>query len=155
MSCRHEKYFGLELTRSHCHKKRRRTYPNPSRSVQRSFAPLLKNRAEITSVFMCEQKPYPVCFSCWRKTYPLWWRHPQFSILWYVKTDAALLVNNSQHWCYMLRPFPHSVACCCVLLGVTARTFETSQNVSNVQTNATTPCWELLANNVASVCTGL
>ena len=44
---------------------------------------------------------------------------------------------------------------CCMLLGVAARTFETSQNVSNVQTNATTSCWELLANNVASVCTGL
>ena len=44
---------------------------------------------------------------------------------------------------------------CCMLLGVAVRTFETSQNVSNVQTNATTPCWELLANNVASVCTGL
>ena len=43
----------------------------------------------------------------------------------------------------------------CMLLGVAVRTFETSQNVSNVQTNATTPCWELLANNVASVCTGL
>ena len=37
------------------------------------------------------------------------------------KTDATLLVNNSQH-CSMLqvRLFAHPVDCCCVLLGVVA-----------------------------------
>lgn len=29
-----------------------------------------RNRAEIT-VLVCEEKPYPVWFSCWHKSYPV------------------------------------------------------------------------------------
>ena len=63
-----------------------------------------------------------------------------------VQTGATLLPNNSQH-CWIL----YVASVCtpfCILLG----------KVSYVQTDATTPnrqCWELLANNVASVCTRL
>ena len=46
----------------------------------------------------------------------------------------------------MLRPFPHPVACCCVLLALVEHKFETGQTFSYVQTDATTPnnlgsCW--------------
>ena len=36
----------------------------------RFVTPLLRNRDEIT-VFMFEQKPYPVWLSCMRKSYPV------------------------------------------------------------------------------------
>ena len=53
----------------------------------------------------------------------------------------------------MLRRFVHPVACCCVLLEGLA------QSLKPVKLQATCKrtqhCWELLANNVASVCTGL
>ena len=57
--------------------------------------------------------------------------------------------------CYILRPFAHllhAVGCCCTK-------FETLRNnmQQGVQTDAACniqQCWELLANNVASVCTG-
>ena len=39
----------------------------------------------------------------------------------------------------MLRPSADAVACCCVLLGVVAQSFETGQTLSYVQTDATTP----------------
>ena len=52
-----------------------------------------------------------------------------------VHTDALLLANNSQYdfhifiianivGCYILRPFAHPVACCCVLLGVVAESLK-------------------------------
>ena len=48
--------------------------------------------------------------------------------------------------CYILRPFPHPVARCCVLLVLVEHKFETGQTFSYVQTDATTPnnlgsCW--------------
>ena len=39
----------------------------------------------------------------------------------------------------MLRPFPHPVACYCVLLALVEHKFETGQTFSYVQTDATTP----------------
>ena len=50
----------------------------------------------------------------------------------------------------MLRPFVHTVACCCVLLGVVK--FEADQTFSYVQTDAATPNNDgsCLANKVAS-----
>ena len=63
-SCRHEKLFGIVWT--------------PIRYVtlhirdRRGVAWLRdRNRAELTGL-MCEQKPYPVKFSCRRKSYPAW-----------------------------------------------------------------------------------
>ena len=75
----------------------------------------------------------------------------------------------------MLRPFPHPVACCCVLLGVVAsvctwlnvwsvlnfaQQLPTTRNnmPHGVETDATCniqQCWESLANNVVSGSTGL
>ena len=34
-------------------------------------SPCYRNCAEITVLHMCEQKPYPVWFSCWCKSYPV------------------------------------------------------------------------------------
>ena len=51
--------------------------------------------------------------------------------------------------CYMLRPFAHPVACCCVFGSCCAK-FEIGQTVSCEQTDATTSntvgqqCWEVL-----------
>ena len=52
-----------------------RTYPickaSRSRSARQSFAPLrITNRTEIT-VLMCKQEPYPLWFSCRRKSDPV------------------------------------------------------------------------------------
>ena len=58
----------------------------------------------------------------------------------------------------MLRPFVHPVACCCVLLGIAAQNLKPGQTFSNVQTDTTTPNnvgSRRMANNIASVCTGL
>ena len=34
-------------------------------------SPCYRNRAEITVLYVCEQKPYPIWFSCWCKSYPV------------------------------------------------------------------------------------
>ena len=54
------------------------------RSLLRSFSPIrYRNRAQIT-VLMCEQKPYPVWFSCMRKTYLVECEHSLRLFSWQV-----------------------------------------------------------------------
>ena len=58
--------------------------------------------------------------------------------------------------CYMLRPFPHSSCMLLPVVGGCCAKFETRWNLklrANGR-NSTRQCWELLANNIASVCTG-
>ena len=48
-------------------------------------------------------------------------------------------------------PFP----CCCVLLGVVVQILKPVKLLATNGRKNSQQCWELLANNVASVCTGL
>ena len=57
--------------------------------------------------------------------------------------------------CYMLCPFAHPFPCCCVLLGVVAHILKSVKLLATNGRKNSQQCWELLANNVASVCTGL
>ena len=67
-----------------------------------------------------------------------------------MQTDATWPTTPNIVGRYILRPFVHPVACCCVLLGVVK--FEADQTFSYVQTDATTPNNDgsCLANKVAS-----
>ena len=65
-----KKYSGLELTPVHTATKVAQK-PIQTHQHRRNAASLRnRNRTKITLVFMCEHKPYLVCFSCWRKSYP-------------------------------------------------------------------------------------
>ena len=57
--------------------------------------------------------------------------------------------------CYMLRPFAHPFPCRCVLLGVVAQILKLVKLLATNGRKNSQQCWELLANNVASVCTRL
>ena len=52
--------------------------------------------------------------------------------------------------CYMLRPFAHPVACCCVLLGVVAQSLKPVKLLAASKRTQQLPT--LLANNVGSCC---
>ena len=52
--------------------------------------------------------------------------------------------------CYMLRPFAHSVACCCVLLGVVAQSLKPVKRLATCKRAQQQPT---LLGAVASVCT--
>ena len=65
--CRHEKFSGIVWTPI------RYVTLHFKRSARCSFA-RYRNRAEI-SVLICEQKPYPLWFLCWRKSYPVLCKH--------------------------------------------------------------------------------
>ena len=64
----------------------------------------------------------------------MYWKHSQNNVTLkgYVKFRAH---GRNIVGCYTLRPFAHSVACCCLLLGVVAQKFETGQTFSYVQIN--------------------
>ena len=62
-----------------------------------------------------------------------------------VQTDATIPTMLASCWPTILRPFAHSVACCCIVWSYCAK-FETDQTLSYAQTDANIP------NNVASVC---
>ena len=64
---RHEKFSGIVWTPI------RYVTLHFKRSARRSLA-RYRNRAEI-SVLICEQKPYPLWFLCWRKSYSVLCKH--------------------------------------------------------------------------------
>ena len=69
--------------------------------------------------------------------------------------------RKQQYWpttsnivgCYMLCPFAHPVACCCVLLGVVAQSLKPVKLLATC--NRTQQLRTLLANNVGSCCVRL
>ena len=57
-----------------------------------------------------------------------------------IRRPLKLLANGRNIvGCYMLPPFAHPVACCCVLLGVCCAKSETLQTFMYVEVDATTP----------------
>ena len=65
-----------------------------------------------------------------------------------------MLANTSNIvGCYMLRPFAHPVACCCVLLGVVAQCLKPVKLLAACKRTQQLPT--LLANNIGSCCVHL
>ena len=66
------------------------------RSTQRSIAPApksIRNRR-----FVCERKPYPICFFwCRHKSYPVWCRHSLSSV-----NEPTYLLRSLSHYCLLI-----------------------------------------------------
>ena len=69
-----------------------------SRPKQRSIAPAQKSIQNWR--FVCEQKPYPICFWCRHTSYPVWCRHTvrvEGDTKWsYFSTITATTMKNTE-----------------------------------------------------------